>query len=164
MGFQAHYRVFHMNNMKMLIENIPENRIAFIRQVVPYGTNNVKTMETLKAWAKSNNLFNEQAVIFGITQDNPETVKPENCRYDTCIVVSNNYMINGDISEGQISGGKYAVFIVEHTAEAVQEAWVNIFPELFNNGYQFDETRPILERYKVKMVNDHLCEICVPVI
>ncbi|WP_410983038.1 GyrI-like domain-containing protein [Bacillus cereus] len=150
--------------MDIMIEKIPAYRIAYIRQIGPYGINNVGTMEKLKEWAKSNQLFNDESIIFGIAQDNPETTKPENCRYDTCIVVSNDYSVTDDyVRQGNIAGGKYAVFKISHTAEAVQKAWVDIFPELSRQRYQFDETRPIIERYVVKMVNNHHCEICVPV-
>jgi DNA gyrase inhibitor len=150
--------------MDIMIEKMPAYRIAYIRQIGPYGINNVKIMEELKKWAKFNHLFNDESIIFGIAQDNPEITKPENCRYDTCIVVSNDYSITDCyIREGNIVGGKYAVFKINHTAEAVQKAWIDIFPELLMQGYQFDETRPIIERYIVQMVNNHHCEICVPV-
>lgn len=150
--------------MNIEIENIPYCRIAYIRQIGPYGQNNVQIMEQLKKWAQSNSLLNEQSIILGIAHDNPELVEPKNCRYDTCFVISNDYNINNDnISEGSILGGKYAVFKIRHTAEAVKEAWLEIFPELFKQSYHFDETRPILERYRIKLINEHYCEICVPI-
>jgi DNA gyrase inhibitor GyrI len=150
--------------MDIVIEKMPAYRIAYIRQIGPYGINNVKTMEELKKWAKFNHIFNDESIILGIAQDNPETTKADNCRYDTCIVVSNDYSVtDGYVREGNIVGGKYAIFIINHTAEAVQKAWIDIFPELLKQGYQFDEARPIIERYTAQMVNNHHCEICVPV-
>lgn len=150
--------------MDIIIEMMPAYRIAYIRQVGPYGMNNVQTMEELKRWAKFNNLLNDESIILGIAQDNPETTKPENCRYDTCVVVSNDDPITGGkVIEGNIAGGKYAAFKIQHTAEAVQKAWIDIFPELLRLGYQVDEARPIIERYTARMVNHHHCEICVPV-
>jgi DNA gyrase inhibitor GyrI len=149
-----------MNN----IENIPSYRIAFIRKVGPYGTGNIQTMEKLKNWANSNKLLNNQSIIFGIAQDNPEETRPEDCRYDACIVVSNEFCINDDlVKQGNIIGGKYAIFKISHTAEAVKKAWTEIFPALTNQGYQYDETKPILERYSSEMVNNNYCEICVPI-
>ena len=50
-----------------------------------------------------------------------------------------------------------------YTAEEVQKAWLAIFPELVKKGYQLDEARPILERYKTEMVEKLFCEICVPI-
>ena len=139
-------------------------RIAYIRQIGPYGQNNVQIMEKLKKWAKANGLLNEQSIILGIAHDNPKLVEPEKCSYDTALVISDDYCISDDyISEGSILGGKYAVFKISHTAEEVQKAWLAIFPELFKKGHQQDETRPILERYKAEMVKNHYCEICVPI-
>ncbi len=150
--------------MEVTIENIPAYRIAYIRRIGPYGIDNVQTMQDLKEWAKSNNLLNGESIILGIAQDNPQTTKPEDCRYDTCIVVSKEYSKTDDsVKEGSTAGGKYAVFKIDHTAEAVQKAWMDIFPELARQGYVLDEARPIIERYAVQMVNDHYCEICVPV-
>ena len=150
--------------MDIIIEKMPAYRIAYIRQIGPYGINNVQTMEELKKWAKFNHLFNDESIILGIALDNPENTKPDNCRYDTCIVVSNDYSVTDSyVREGNIAGGKYAVFKINHTVEAVKKAWIDIFPELIRQGYQFDEARPIIERYIVQIVNNHYCEICVPV-
>lgn len=150
--------------MNMKIETVPAYKIAYIRHIGPYGTGNVQTMEGLKNWAKSNDLLHDKSIILGIAHDNPETTKPENCRYDTCIVVSDDYCVNiGYVNQGNIVGGSYAIFKISHTAEAVQNAWLEIFPELLKQGYQFDETRPVLERYIVEMVYNHYCEICVPI-
>ncbi|KNY28536.1 AraC family transcriptional regulator [Pseudobacteroides cellulosolvens] len=150
--------------MNISFEDIPSYRIAYIRQIGPYGTSNVQAMEKLKNWAKSNNLFNDKSIIFGIAHDNPETTKAEDCRYDTCVVISDEYCVNEEyINQGNIIGGNYAVLKISHTAEAVQKAWIDMFPNLLKQGYHFDETRPILERYIVEMVNNHFCEICVPI-
>jgi len=148
----------------MKAETIPPYTVAYIRHTGPYGAGNVQTMEHLKNWAKLNDLLHDKSIIFGIAHDNPEITKPESCRYDTCTVVSDNYCVHsGDVLQGNIAGGRYAVFMIRHTAGAVQEAWLEIFPELLKQDCRFDETRPVLERYIVEMVNRHYCEICVPI-
>jgi DNA gyrase inhibitor GyrI len=53
---------------------------------------------------------------------------------------------------------------MEHTAAALQKAWQDIFPALAGQGVQIDTSRPVLERYIPRMVNAHICEICVPVL
>ncbi len=150
--------------MNIKIETIPPYRVAFVRHIGPYGTGNLQTMDKLKKWAESNDLLHDNSIIFGIAHDNPETTKPENCRYDACIVVSDDYYVNdGHVSQGNINGGNYAVFKISHTAEAVQKAWLEIFRTIQAHSCQFDETRPILERYVAEMVTSHYCEICVPI-
>ncbi len=150
--------------MNINIEMISKYNIAFIRQTGPYGSNNIQAMEKLKAWAEVNQLLNDETIILGIAWDNPETTKPEDCRYDTCLVILEDYSIYDDyVSRTEIIGGNYAVFEIEHTAEAIQKAWSEIFQELYEHGFQVDFTKPIIERYKYKMVKIHKCEICVPV-
>ena len=151
--------------MKMIIEQMPSKNIAFIRNVGPYGKDNYVTMEKIKQFAKINNLFNEDTIIFGISRDDPKITKPQQCRYDACIVVSENFNTDeSEIQRGIIEGGKYAVFIIEHTVEAVQKVWDEIFDEVLNNGYKMDFSRDIIERYATKMINNNKCEICVPII
>lgn len=152
--------------MKFYIEEMPFYRIAYIRRLGAYGAENVLIMEKLKTWAKSSGLYDENSIILAIPHDNPQTVKAEDCRYDACITISDNYSITdeNDVSDGKVAGGRYAVFRVEHTAEGLQEAWTDIFPELERKNVFLDISKPIIERYQVKMVNNHFCEICVPVL
>ncbi|MGF9966077.1 AraC family transcriptional regulator [Bacillus rhizoplanae] len=147
--------------MNIKVETLPKYRIAYVRQVGPYGPSNIQAMEKLKKWAKEKNLI-KSAIILGIPQDNPETTSPENCRYDACIVISKDYQIDNSICESELTGGKYVICKVKHTAEDIQKAWTEIFPTLQNSGYQIDN-KPILERYTVDMINNDYCEICVPV-
>ncbi|MFF5994758.1 GyrI-like domain-containing protein [Lysinibacillus sp. KU-BSD001] len=152
--------------MDAKIENIPSCTIAYMRQTGPYGTTNVNVqlMEKFKCWVKANHLFTDQSILLGIAQDNPAFVAPENCRYDACLVVPDDYRVNADgVKLGNIRGGRYAVFKVTHTVEAVQRAWGEVFLQLENEGFTLDETRPILERYTVELVNNHTCEICIPI-
>lgn len=150
--------------MNIQIEKIPSYRIAYIRRIGAYGEDNVKTMEKLKVWAKSNNLLNGKSIILGIAQDNPNITKPENCRYDTCFVVDESYLNHdNDVRFTHISGGNYAVFKIEHTKKAIQLVWNNIFTELEKHHYKLDLTKPILERYIKEMVDNNLCEICAPI-
>lgn len=150
--------------MTYQIEEMSKSRIAYMRRVGPYGEGNYALMKKFKEWAKVNGLFTESAVILGISQDNPAATPPENCRYDVGIVVSKHFEANNtDVNVAELSGGKYAVFTIDHTAEAIQKAWSEIFIQLLAENQQPDVSRPILERYIPAMIDKHLCEICVPV-
>jgi len=148
-------------SMKFNIETLPSYRIAYIRRVGPYGPANIEVMEKLKKWAMEKNLL-ESATLFAIPQDNPETTPSGNCRFDACIVISKDYQLDDSICEGELSGGKYLIYEVKHTAEDIQKAYTGIFPSLLSNGYQIDN-KPILEKYTGDMINNPNCEICVPV-
>jgi DNA gyrase inhibitor len=148
--------------MNIEVEILPKYRIAYVRQVGQYGPGNIQAMEKLKKWANEKNLLSESAIMLGIPQDNPDTTLPENCRYDACIVISNDYQIDNSICESELSGGKYVICKVKHTAEDIQKAWAEIFQTLQNSGYQIDN-KPIFERYIGDMLFNDYCEICVPV-
>jgi len=151
--------------MDINIEMIPSYKIVYIRKIGPYGSENVQVMEHLKSWATEKDLFNERSIILGIAQDNPKFTEPKDCRYDTCLVVSDEFKVdNKYINLGKTIGGKYCIFKINHTADAVQKAWMEIFSELSKRKYEFDDRRPILERYAMQMINKHYCEICVPIL
>ena len=110
------------------------------------------------------NLFTDNAVVLGIIRDNPALVPPKECRYDTALVLSAQQEINDECVQHDIlQGGSYAIFTIHHTAEALNEAWEAVFNELAETGHQLDATRPILERYMQFMLENHLCEICLPI-
>lgn len=150
--------------MELKIEHLPTCRIAYIRRIGPYGPRNREAMESLKNWVKDNRLLTDESVILGIAQDDPTVTKPEQCRYDACLVIADDTRISDDaVSLGSIVGGRHAVFAIDHTAEAMGRAWNDIFPELQRQGLQADNTRPVIERYAARMIRAHLCELCVPV-
>ncbi len=150
--------------MEIRFETIPSYKIVYIRKYGPYGDGNIQTMENLKNRARCNHLLDDTSVILGIAQDNPQTTKPENCRYDACLVVTDDSGIQDDsFSHGTVAGGRYAVFTIDHTPEAVRMAWMEIFLELQRQGHRIDAAKPVMERYAARMLKDHKCEICVPV-
>ena len=150
--------------MMFKIEEIPKTRIAYMRQVGPYGANNKELMERLKNWAEVNNLMRDDAIILGIVQNDPAITPPENCRYDVGIVIPEDCEITDvHIKKTALPGGRYAVFAIKHAAADIQKAWSEIFTELASGGYRADASKPVFERYVPSMVNHHQCEICIPI-
>lgn len=149
-------------NMKVTVEELPKSRIAYFRNVGEYGgKQNQKLMASFKKWAKLNGVFDD-ATILGIPQDNPEIVLKEACRYDVCVIINKDLIVTKPAHIGKFSGGKYAVFLVDHTKEAIREFWGNIFSEIKRNNLSI-KAQPIIERYTAQMITKHLCEILVPI-
>ncbi|USG66123.1 GyrI-like domain-containing protein [Brevibacillus ruminantium] len=147
--------------MDIRVETLPNYRLAYVRQIGPYGPANVQAMEKLKSWAMGKGLLTESAILFGIPQDNPQATLPEKCRYDACIAITKDYQIDDLVCESELYGGDYVIFKIKHTAEDIQRAWAEMFPALHSMGYHIDN-KPILEKYTGDMVNNDFCEICVP--
>lgn len=53
--------------------------------------------------------------------------------------ISNKKVDNKYINFGKIIGGKYCVFKISHTVDAVQKAWMEIFSNLSKMDYKFDD-------------------------
>jgi len=146
--------------MDLNIEQLPIQPIVYMRRIGAYGPENYKLMAALKEWARRRGLFND-SVIYGIAHDN-ENTPPEKCCYDVCLVAA-DCPVDESVRRGEIPAGKYAVFTIPHTVEAMQEFYGTFIQELQEKELQFDNNKPILERYKKKLVDDGYCEFCVPV-
>jgi DNA gyrase inhibitor GyrI len=139
-------------------ENLQNVRIAYMRSVGEYGSKNHALMEIFKAFLSEHDLFDDNTVILGIALDDTAQIPAEECRYDVGLV------LDGKTIEGletrQIDNGDYAVFEVEHTVESVQKFW-NDIPGLAEK-LAVDFEKPIIERYAMKKVKNHLCEFLLP--
>jgi len=148
--------------MKITIEELTESRIAYFRSVGAYGgEQNRGLMESFKHWAQLNGVLS-QAVILGIPQDNPEVTPKEECRYDVCVVVDQDFTVEQPAQVGNLPGGKYAVFLLDHSKEAISQFWDSIFYEIKKNNLSIRQ-QPIIERYSLPMIDKHLCELLVPI-
>ncbi len=153
--------------MNVKIEDLPKYRIAYMRQIGPYGPGNIEVMQKLKRWAITRDLLDESSQILGIAHDDPEVTLADKCRYDACIILPFEYELEKNVNETTLPGGKYAMFSVEHSAFAIGKLWEEIFAVwLPDSGYQIDD-RHIFERYTgsfdVTTLEPKSCEICIPV-
>ena len=151
--------------LQVAAETMPAQTVLYQRRTGPYGRENAALMEEMKHWMEKNRLFDGSAVILAVPLDDPAGTTPENCRYDVCTPErSQRDLALGETKRRCLAGGSYAVFQIEHTAEALQRAWEECFAELPLHGFTFDPSRPVMERYAEKLVNRHLCELCVPIL
>lgn len=149
--------------MKVNVENIPAHSLVYMRNTGAYGEQNFKLMQAMKDWIKSQDLWNESETIYGIAQDNPSITPPEKCRYDVCFVTEK--VFNDDIvHKGTLPAGTYLICEILHTTEVVQYFWASLGNVLAESGKQLDQSRPILERYQVALVEKGYCEFCIPIL
>ena len=151
--------------MKYYIEEMYDHKVIYMRRMGQYGVENYNLMCKMKAWADERGLLTNDAVLFGIALDNPQFTKPNECRYDVCLLApsAKDIATEDQVEIRNLCGGKYAVFTIDHTADAVTNFWKSFPTEMANSGLSVDFSRPIMERYSVKMVTNGLCEMCVPV-
>lgn len=147
--------------MKKYIENIENTFVGYLRNIGEYGENNIVLMEELKNIIKGNGLWDESTIIYGIALDNPNEVDPLNCRYDVCVVLKDKNM--KQLKYRYIEGGLYLILRIEHTSQAVQNLYMRLHELVSESRYEYDNTRVIMERYIVNVVEQHECDICIPI-
>ncbi|MDO7908066.1 GyrI-like domain-containing protein [Paenibacillus sp. JX-17] len=148
--------------MKFQVQTMPEYRIAYMRRVGPYGPGNAELMDQLKIWAEEHQLLTDTSIILGITRDDPAVTAAELCRYDCGLVIPEKLQVDVHVNLDVLSGGKYLICKVPHTAQDIQQAWNEIMAEAIRCGHYVD-SRPVFERYTGAMLRQHECELCVPI-
>ena len=149
--------------MKITVVTMPEIPVVYLRRIGPYDENNRNLMERLKNWAREQGLL-ETGVILGVAWDDPVRTPPDQCRYDVCLALEDHFpKLEADMAPGRLPGGCYACFQGAHTPSGVQALWKNSFAALAEQGLAPDPDRPVLERYRPKLLEQGLCELCIPV-
>ncbi|GGI66277.1 GyrI-like domain-containing protein [Enterococcus alcedinis] len=151
--------------MKPIIEILPTQKIVYMRNVGPYGSvENFQMMQTFQQWIEGNHLGDrlKESGILGIPLDNPQQTPPEACRYDLALFISEREVANGLVQERLFTGGKYVVFEVPHTTEAVERFWLTIDQQIQEKQLRLRNS-PIIERFKAVIGTEQICEFLVPI-
>jgi DNA gyrase inhibitor GyrI len=149
--------------MKITKEILPAYNLYFVRRTGAYGGLNQRPMEKIKAWAKDHQLWNDSSIFLGIPRDNPETTPPQDCRYDACVVSDSKHPVSSSVQNTSISEGLYLILEIDHTPDALEEAWSNFMTILLKHKAIFDSRRLIIERYPAPLINKHRCQLCLPI-
>ena len=96
------------------------------------------------------------------TGDGVTKVAPENCRYDVCLLGVVEHTPDW-ICKGFLEAGNYMVIEIPHTAEAVALVWQEGIRTAMELGYEVDNQRPIIERYRKSKVDQGFCEFLIPI-
>lgn len=151
-----------IEKFKITEETVPQQPMIYARRTGRYGAENGNLMEKFKLWVIEHGYMTQEAVLLGIAWDNVNTTPPEQCRYD--VVLLGDYASDEEwIIADCFAGGKYVLVEIPHTQEAVSYIW-NEGILFLSQKYHLDFTRPIIERYRKKLVDEHLCEMMFPVV
>lgn len=151
-----------MIKLEWTIETLSPTGLAYFRSLGEYGSaQNKAIMDDAKGWAEMNG-FSDHFTILGIPQDDPAVTPSEKCRYDVGILINDERQAVSPAMYGVLEGGQYAVFILDHTKEAVSNFWNQVFQTIEQHQLSV-RNEPIIERYTPNMIEQHLCEILVPI-
>ncbi len=153
------------NVMNFEVREMPEQNVAYIRKIGPYCKETCEpAFNELLQWAGPRNLLGPGKML-AIYWDNPEVTPPEKCRFDTCVIVPEETLPEGQINIQTICGGNYAVFHFEIATDNFQQAWEDAFVGLCESGYECGD-KPCLEIYH-NHAGEHpegkwIFDICIP--
>ena len=155
--------------MKATIKTLPSYRVAYMRNVGPYGAEGgiPSLWNRLSTWAGERGLWTADRICLGISHDNPRVTAPDQCRYDAAIAVSREFRADEEVEIADSAGGTVGSLDFEGSADEIGAAWDRVFSEwLPQSAYQPDD-RPCIELYRGDSVDTTTgifkCELCVPV-
>ncbi|MGI9024991.1 MAG: AraC family transcriptional regulator [Burkholderiaceae bacterium] len=156
------------NTMKVKVIERQPAKVAYMRHVGPYGKSISEFwMNVVAPWMEANDLLGRPR--YGISHDDPSITAPEQCRYDACVEVQEDFVASGNAHTTTIPGGKYASTRFRGTGAEIGEAWTALMRDwLPESGMQLD-ARPFFEYYPVDANYDSKtgafeCDIVIPVI
>ncbi|MEO5685378.1 MAG: GyrI-like domain-containing protein [Chitinophagaceae bacterium] len=151
------------------IRQFPERRIAYIRVVDAFREGVVlSAFATLLEWARKHTLFDRET-IFGMSMDDPDVTPKEKYRYEACITIPQQMIVEPDgiIQTTTLAKCKYAVTTVSGDFNRVVAATNYLFDNwLINSDYECEVQHGLevfLDRENVCNWSHFDMELCIPV-
>ena len=156
-------------SMNVQVRMLPAYHVAYMRYVGPYGPRGIPELwAKLRTWMEARDLSLETTIRLGVAYDDPHITAAEQCRYDACVVVPEDFPTDRGVNVTNLAAGRYAVCEFRGSADEIQGAWERIFGSwLPASGYQPDD-RPCIEVYRGRPAADgeprmFSCDLCLPV-
>lgn len=135
-----------IQTMNVQIKTLEPKRVAFMRQVGPYGEVGA-TWDRLLPWLGREGLLGGDAQFIGICHDDPEVTPPERIRYDACVTVDERFAPTGDIGVQTIPGGEYAVATHFGPYSRLGETYAKLLGEWLPRSRRALRSTPCFEVY-----------------
>ena len=150
------------------VKNINDIQVVFQQSKGKIGDSTTKAnWDALFAAAQKHQIINRESKFYGINWDDPEITPNEKVRYDACISIPNNALVENDFSCKTIFGGKYLCFLYKGDYQNLGLVYNHIFREwIIKMDYDLRE-EPIFEQYinnkELTPKEDLLTEIFIPI-
>jgi AraC family transcriptional regulator len=158
---------FETMPMTVTVTDLPAATLACLRHIGPYGPTVAHFWQTrFDPWLDANGL--QDAVLYGISHDDPTIADPATCRFDAGAEVAADFAVGHGAYRVTLPGGRYAVLPFIGRPETIGEAWQSLMRDwLSQSGWQLD-ARPCFERYPPgggldQATGTLICDICIPI-
>jgi AraC family transcriptional regulator len=137
--------------MDIQVMELPAVRLACLRYKGPFGPAIGEFWkEVFTPWQKAFGLH--PRTTYGLAQDDPDSTPPDQCRYDACVEVKDDYQIAEPAREAKLPLGRYAVTRFKGNASQISAAWRDFFQQAQAQGMQNEG--PCFERYEPDYLMD----------
>lgn len=131
--------------MNIQVETLQEKRIAYLTAPGGYDLTSVfETWDKIIAWAKRNEIQNEQDKRYAICHDNPMITPTEKCRYDASIEVPEGLQVKAPFSVSNIPQGRYAIAYYKGAGDKVSDFYMELYSGWMpDSGFEPDDYPPV---------------------
>ena len=156
-------------SMSIRVRELPPYHVAYMRYVGPYGAHGIPELWTrFDKWMETRGLGPEARVTLGVGYDDPRITAAEKCRYDACVVVPADFLLDRRVNVMDLPGGPCAVATFTGTADEITDAWDHVFTAWLPASAWQPDDRPCVEVYRgnptvAAKVGLFRCELCLPV-
>ncbi|MEZ0575960.1 AraC family transcriptional regulator [Halodesulfovibrio aestuarii] len=132
--------------MEVVIEKLPDIRVAAVRGIGPYTSSVPQTWSQLSLWIAKNNLLSQNSIFFGLRHDSTTTSKNQ-LRYDAAVSISEEIDSSGIAREIYISGGEFAMYTHQGSYSTLDDAWHKLYWEWLPSSGRTPADHPNIEIY-----------------
>lgn len=148
---------------------IESKKLVYIRIIAKYGSELDYRAAWKKLWhfAKQQDIVSERSEFIGLSFDDPNITKHEQCRFYACISTDKPIKPDGEFGIQTIEKGKFAIFTHKGAYSGLNKLYQSIYFDWFNNTSEILRNNMSFEKYlnnpeKVKEA-DLLTEIYIPI-
>lgn len=153
--------------MEVRVITLPPVTLAYLRHTGPFGPAlGVFWRDVFNPWRTAHGL--QHRVTYGIAQDDPANTPPEQCRYDACVEVADDYVAAPPAATTRFPGGRFAAVRYRGNPADIGQAWMAFYSKaLPASGLQV-VPGPCFERYDADYHEDTAtgvfeCDLCISI-
>ncbi|MCT4628215.1 GyrI-like domain-containing protein [Halodesulfovibrio sp.] len=132
--------------MKVVIEKLPDIRVAAVREIGPYTISAPQAWNQLSLWIAKNNMLSQHSIFLGLRHDSSIVPKDQR-RYDATVSVPEDCIISGIAEERYVSGGEFAMYTHQGKFDTLEEAWSKLYWEWLPSSGRIPADKPDIEIY-----------------
>lgn len=130
----------------VVIRSLPAVRVAYLRQMGPYGHADLGELWQRLARERARWLADAgPCELFGIGHDSPTLTAAPLCRYDACFAIADDFRPSGDFGVQKIPAGRWACSAFRGTADEFVQAWLDLFAHWLPFSPWQPDDRPAVE-------------------